>query len=208
MPAPKLDVEFWENLWAKTLREHPEKVARRAPSARLVDTVAPLTPGHALDAGCGHGAEALWLALAGWRVTAVDFSASALAHGRAMAAALGPGFASNIEWIRGDLSTWEVPPREFDLVVSLYVHAPSGVDDLVRRLAQGVARGGTLLLVGHRPVDPATGAATAAAGQCQVSVEQAVGALDPTRWAIESTEERRPVVGSGVDAVIRARRLD
>jgi hypothetical protein len=30
-------------------------------------------------------------------------------------------------------------------------------------MATGVARGGTLFLVGHRPIDPATGAATAAA---------------------------------------------
>jgi hypothetical protein len=37
-------------------------------------------------------------------------------------------------------------------------------------------------MVGHRPIDPATGAATAAAGQTQVSVDSAVAALDPRRW--------------------------
>jgi len=52
------------------------------------------------------------------------------------------------------------------------------------------------------------GAATAAAGQIQVSVEPAVAAFDPLRWEIIVAEERaRLVAGSGVDAVIRARRL-
>jgi hypothetical protein len=78
---------------------------------------------------------------------------------------------------------------------------------MVRRMAAGVARGGTLLLVGHRPVDPATGAATAAAGQVQVSVHAALAALDPGEWEPIVAEERpRSVAGSGVDAVIRARR--
>ena len=33
-----------------------------------------LPPGTALDVGCGEGADAIWLAERGWRVTAVDFS--------------------------------------------------------------------------------------------------------------------------------------
>jgi hypothetical protein len=62
-------------------------------------------------------------------------------------------------------------------------------------------------LVGHRPIDPETGAATAAANQVQVSVEAAVAALDAKVWEVLVAEERpRAVAGSGVDAVIRARR--
>jgi hypothetical protein len=81
------------------------------------------------------------------------------------------------------------------------------VEDLVQRLATGVAPGGTLFLVGHRPIDPVTGAATAASGQVQVSVEAALAALDPDRWELVVAEDRpRAVAGTGVDAVIRARR--
>ena len=77
----------------------------------------------------------------------------------------------------------------------------------MRRLASGVAPGGTLFLVGHRPIDPATGAATPAAGQIQVSVDEAVPALDRERWEIVIAEDRpRAAVGTGVDAVILARR--
>ena len=92
-------------------------------------------------------------------------------------------------------------------MVCLYVHVAGSVEDLVQRMGTGVARGGTLFLVGHRPIDPATGAATAAAGQVQVSVQAALAALDPGEWEPIVAEERpRATAGSGVDAVIRARR--
>jgi hypothetical protein len=79
---------------------------------------------------------------------------------------------------------------------------------MVRRLGAGVTPGGTLLLVGHRPIDPATGAPSPAAGQVQVSVDEALEALDPHEWDITVAEERpRAAAGSGVDAVIRAVRV-
>jgi SAM-dependent methyltransferase len=172
-----------------------------------VAELAGLPPGRALDAGCGHGAETLWLAAHGWQVTAVDFSAAALAQGRRMAEAAGPEIAARVDWVEGDLATWAVPPARHDLVASLYVHSAGPVEEMVRRLAEGVAPGGTLFLVGHRPVDPATGKPTAAANQVQVSVEAAVSALPATSWEILVAEERpRAVAGSGVDAVVRARR--
>lgn len=205
---PTYDQAFWEQLWSRTLREQADKVARRPANAHLVAEIADLPPGRALDAGCGHGADALWLAAHGWQVTAVDFSASALAQGRSMAEAAGPEIAGRIEWVEGDLATWTPQPGHFDLVVCLYVHIAGSVGEMVRRMADGVAAGGTLLMVGHRPIDPATGASTAAAGQIQVSVENATAALDPHRWELIVAEDHpRPVAGTGVDAVIRARRL-
>jgi 2-polyprenyl-3-methyl-5-hydroxy-6-metoxy-1,4-benzoquinol methylase len=202
------DRAYWEQLWAKTLREHPDKVALRRPNAHLIAEVASLPPGRSLDAGCGHGVETLWLAAHGWEVTAVDFSASALAHARSTAEALGPDIAARITWVEGDLGVWTPPRRHFDLVVCLYVHIAGSVEDMVRRMASGVAPGGTLFMVGHRPIDPVTEKATAAASQVQVSVESAVAALDPSEWQFVVAEERpRAVAESGVDAVIFGRRL-
>ena len=81
------------------------------------------------------------------------------------------------------------------------------IDAIVDAMAAAVAPRGTLFLVGHRPVDPATGAATAAADQVQVSVDAATAALDPGHWDLTVAEDRpRAVAGTGVDAVIRARR--
>lgn len=100
------DRAYWEQLWDKTLREHADVVARRPPNAHLLAEVAgaSLPAGRALDAGCGHGAETMWLAAHGWEVTAVDFSASALAHARGVAGRLGDAIASRITWVEGDLA--------------------------------------------------------------------------------------------------------
>lgn len=139
-----------------------------------------------------------------WRVTGVDFSATALNHARSRAQTLGADVAERLDWVEGDLGAWAPTPDRFDLVVCLYVHIAGSVEDMVQRLAAGVAPGGTLLLVGHRPIDPATGAAT---GQTQISVDTAVPALDPPRWELVVAEDRpRATARTGVDAVVRARR--
>ena len=201
------DQGFWEERWSQAVREHGDRIAQRPPNAHLTAEVGALLPGRALDAGCGHGSETFWLAARGWQVTAVDFAATALAYARSTAETMGPEVAERIDWVEADLATWTPQRDEYDLVVCLYVHVAGSVEEMVQRMATGVARGGTLLLVGHRPIDPATGAATAAAGQRQVSVECALAALDPGRWEIVVADERpRPIAGSGVDAVIRARR--
>ena len=68
----------WEERWAQVLRGSPEMVSSRPPNAHLLRETAGVLPGLALDAGCGHGSEAIWLATSGWRVTALDFSVTAL----------------------------------------------------------------------------------------------------------------------------------
>ena len=185
------DRDFWEQRWSQALREHADKLALRPPNAHLSAELADLQPGLALDAGCGHGAETLWLAARGWRVDALDFSATALAHARSTAEAM--GLAEAVDWVEGDLATWAPQPGRYDLVVCLYVHIAGSVEEMVRRMAAGVAPGGTLFLVGHRPIDPATGAETAAAGQVQVSVEEAVTALVRAR----ADRRRGPPAGRG-----------
>jgi 2-polyprenyl-3-methyl-5-hydroxy-6-metoxy-1,4-benzoquinol methylase len=205
---PTYDRNFWEGRWSQVLREHADQVAHRPPNARLIAEVENLRPGLALDAGCGHGSDTLWLATRGWQVTAVDFSATALAHARSMAESMGTDIAKRIDWVEGDLATWTPQPDHYDLATCLYVHVAGSLQEMVRRMATGVASGGTLFLVGHRPIDPVTGAATAAAGQVQVSVDATVAVLDRGRWEFIVAEDRpRAMAGTGVDAVICVRRL-
>src|ERR1700761_6218794 len=179
--APTYDRDFWEQRWSQVLREPPDQVAHRPANVHLIAEAEKLRPGRALDAGCGHGSDTLWLATHGWQVTAVDFSATALAHARSLGETMGTDISERIDWVEADLATWTPQPGHYDLVACLYVHIARSVREMVRRMATGVAPGGTLLLVGHRPVDPVTGAATAAAGQVQVSVDAAVAALDRGR---------------------------
>jgi SAM-dependent methyltransferase len=207
-PAALFDRDFWDGRWSEVFREHADQVAQRPPNAYLTAMAGGLDPGRALDAGCGKGGEALWLAAHGWRVTAVDFSATALAHGQSTAATLGSDIAERIAWVEGDLAALVPDVGAYDLVTSLYVHVSGSVEEMVARLAIGVAPGGTMLLVGHLPIDPVTGAETPAAGQVQVTVEAAVAVLDAQRWELSIAEERpRAVARSGFDAVICARRL-
>jgi SAM-dependent methyltransferase len=206
--ADHLDRDAWERRWAEVLREHGDAVAGRPPNEHLLGLAGSLpAPGAALDAGCGHGAESIWLAGLGWRVTAVDFAQPALDRGRATAEALGTEVAARIEWVQGDLGTWVPPTGRFDLVLSLYVHIAGSVPEAVGRLAAAVAPGGSLLVVGHLPVDPDTGEATPAAGQVQASIADVVGVVGGAGWQVLLAEDRvRPQAGSGVDAVVLARR--
>ena len=75
--------------------------------------VSGLTGIAALDLGCGTGRHALWLAAAGARVTAVDFSEGMLAEARKK-----PG-ADAVRFLAHDLhEPLPLPDAAFDLVVS------------------------------------------------------------------------------------------
>ncbi len=96
------DRSSWEARWAEALREHGDRVARRPPNAHLAAELGGLRGGRALDAGCGHGSDTLWLAARGWQVTAVDFAPAALGIRRATAAAMGSTIAERVELVEAD----------------------------------------------------------------------------------------------------------
>jgi SAM-dependent methyltransferase len=116
------------------------------PNGRLVAEVAALTPGRALDVGCGEGADAIWLAQRGWAVTALDISDVALGRARAAAEAAG----ATVEWICGDALQTDLPAGAFDLVSLQYPALPKAAgEDAVRTLLGTVRPGGVLLAVYH-----------------------------------------------------------
>jgi SAM-dependent methyltransferase len=137
--------EYWESFYGEGKRRWSGK-----PNRSLVDEVADLEPGTALDLGCGQGGDAIWLAARGWTVTAADISAEALAIGARHAAAA--GVADAITWERHDLAA-SMPGGTFDLVVSTFLHSPVELPRtrILRSAAGAVAVGGTLLIVGHAP---------------------------------------------------------
>ena len=63
-----------------------------------------LPVGSALEAGCGTGADAVWLAQQGWDVTAVDISPTALGLAERFAADQAPDLAARITWIEADVT--------------------------------------------------------------------------------------------------------
>ncbi|MCK7621689.1 methyltransferase domain-containing protein [Streptomyces sp. RS10V-4] len=206
------DEEFWDARYAEQ-----DRIWSGNPNAALVREVGGRAPGTALDLGCGEGADAIWLARQGWRVTAVDVSSVALDRAAAQAAAA--GVADRIEWQRHDL-TASFPEGGFDLVSAQFLHAPGEVfrAGILRAAASAVAPGGVLLIVGHagappwehghahdpaHPVErfPSTGEVLAAL------------ALPEQEWEVQRSEEvaHTRTGGDGqpverVDAVLKVRR--
>jgi SAM-dependent methyltransferase len=114
------------------------------PNRLVAELAGDLPPGAALDLAAGEGRHALWLARRGWRATAVDFSATGLARGRAQ-----PD-ADRVTWVTADVTTWSTAPASADLVLVVYLHLPDpGMTDLLRRAVGWLRPGGRFLLLGH-----------------------------------------------------------
>ena len=118
----------------------------QCPNAALVDGVAGLRPGSALELASGSGTNAVWLAGQGWRTTAVDWSPVGLANGMSKAEAA----SVVVDWLDRDLSEWRPPAGSFDLVVIVYLHLPPAERRQVyAAAAAAVASGGRMIVVGH-----------------------------------------------------------
>jgi SAM-dependent methyltransferase len=171
--------DFWDDRYASS-----PQVWSGHPNPHLVDRVARLQPGRAVDVGSGEGADALWLAGQGWRVTAIDVSPVALDKGAERAAAAGAEIADRIAWTQADVLTWGPEPGGFDLVSAQFMHLPPEPRTaLFSRLAAGVAPGGTLLIVGHHPVDLAP-EGYRHLHHMRFTADEVAGLLDPEEWEI------------------------
>lgn len=195
--------DYWEQHWGQRPGEEPDTAAHHTPNPYLVRETAGLTPGTALDAGCGTGAEAIWLASRGWQVTAADIAAEALGR-----AAKIPG-ATRVRWIEADLTTWQ-PGTQFDLVTTSYAHPAIAQLAFYQRISGWVAPGGTLLIVGHRHSGEAAGPGHPPA-RASVTAAGIAAALDRATWDIVTAEEdTRTLAGHPaplLDAVVRAMRI-
>jgi SAM-dependent methyltransferase len=174
--------EFWDDRYGTA-----EKLWSGQANPQLVAQVAELKPGDALDAGCGEGADAIWLAAGGWTVTAVDVSAVALERGAHQAMAAGAEVAARISWQREDLQTWDPGRDRFDLVSAQFMHFPSpAIEAFHRRLAAAVRPGGTLLIVSHHPDDLRVGR-IGHAGTFRLA-EEIAAELAPADWDVAVAE--------------------
>ena len=196
-----------------------EQVWSGEPNGALVAEVAGLPPGRALDVGCGEGADAVWLARRGWRVTGVDVSGVALERARRHAGAAGV----DVDWVHAGLLEAGLPSGAFDLVSAHYPVLHKTPDARGERaLLDLVAPGGTLLVVHHHiehePHDHEP--------HDHVPHDHEHGGFDPALyvlpgdvaavlsddWVVEVDERRRRVISGGAgahhadDLVLRARR--
>jgi len=190
-----------ERFWEGRYRGHERLWSGRA-NAVLVDVAGSLPAGTALDLGCGEGGDAIWLAGLGWRVTAVDVSATALE--RASNHAATAGVEGLIDFQQHDLAH-TFPVGAFDLVSAQYLQSPVEFprERVLQAAAQAVAPGGLLLVVTHASVapwswaDPNTRFSTP---------EEALAALElgPEQWRTErlGAPERQAIGPNGQSAVV------
>lgn len=211
------DNDYWDQVWAG---DRAAAMRTSDPNPHLLAQVTDLAPGSAIDAGCGAGAEAIWLATKGWQVTAADVARAALASGRERAVAA--GVAEQVEWVQADLSTWQ-PDTTYDLVTTHYAHPDIPQLEFYERIATWVAPGGTLLIVGHlhpdrygnatHGHDHSHGADGHPPAEASASAAAIKALLDPASWHVVTAEEsQRPTTGHGGgestihDVVVRATR--
>jgi SAM-dependent methyltransferase len=119
------------------------------PNAFVASEVADLPPGRALDLAAGEGRNAIWLGQRGWRVTAGDFSPVAMDKAATLAERIGAPL-DRLEWVCADVTTYDVQPGAYDLVLMAYLHLPADARKAVLTRAQAaLAAGGTLLVIAH-----------------------------------------------------------
>lgn len=117
------------------------------PSPFVLEWIARLATGPALDVGCGTRRHALALARAGYAVTAIDISDSALAQADTRARSAG----LEIRWVHADLDDFTPASDHYAVIVNCHILKR----DLMARYVETLRPGGAVLveqhLVTHRP---------------------------------------------------------
>lgn len=169
-----------------------ERGGTPAPLRQLVEGPAALTPGKALDVGCGTGGPAVYLASHGWDVTGVEVVERALREARARAAAarVAPRF------LRGDVSRLTELPGlgdGFALVFDSGCFHGLGARErgtFAKGLARVAAPGATLLLFALAP-----GGAARPAAWRGVSDGELVAAFAEWELVAKTPDEGPSVLG-------------
>lgn len=118
----------------------------------LVEGAEALTPGRALDIGCGTGTQSVYLARNGWRVTGIDAVPKPLARARAQAEVAGV----SVDWVLADVARIENLGLEPGFTLLFDRGCFHGLDDAQRSAyAAGAdalaAPGATLLMMAFAP---------------------------------------------------------
>lgn len=197
-----MDRHQWDERYAST-----ELVWSAGANRFVVEELAGLAPGRALDLGAGEGRNAIWLAEQGWQVTAVDFSTVGLAKGAKLAESRGV----SIDWVEADLLEYRPVADAYDLVLLAYIHLlPDDFEALLSQAAAALAHGGTLLVVGHDVDNIAHGYGGPQVPEILHRADAVVSALPGLRIQ-RAGQAHRPVQTPegervAIDTVVRAQR--
>ena len=192
--------EDWDRKYAAQVRLWSDR-----PNRTVVAELSGLAPGRALDLACGEGRHAVMLAGLGWDVTGVDFPEIAIAKARARSVEE----ELDIQFVCADLLRYDPEPAAFDLVLVVYLQIPSAERRLVlAEAASALARGGSLVLLGHDLTNLAEGVGGPSDPEVLYTPDDIAAELPDLE--IEKAERvLRDVAGAdrpAIDALVRARR--
>jgi len=177
--------QFWDERYRSA-----DRVWSGNPNPQLVTEVEGRPPGRVFDAGCGEGADAIWLARQGWTVIAADISAVALDRAARHALEEDHEAAARITWQQADLLAQPPDRGSFDLVSAQFMQLPAEPRSrLFTGLAAAVTDGGMLLIVGHHPSDLTAGVPRPQMPELFYTADEIAGLLDDS-WTIEVCEAR------------------
>lgn len=189
--------QFWDELYEKRARIWSGNV-----NAPLKNAVLSLTPGKALDLGCGEGGDAVWLALQGWQVVATDVSDVAIERSKVLAQEY--NVEDKILFEQHDF-TVSFPDGEYDLVSAQYLQSPIAFErqKVLQRAAEAVAVDGVLIIVEHAAAPSWSDHKDVRFPAAQETFDSLE--LDSAKWQTKQldTPERETVSPDGAPATIK-----
>ena len=205
MPAPSTPTDLRE-YWNVRYQAEASRYGGTA-NQFVVEHLSGFAPCRALDAACGQGRNAVWLAEQGHTVIAVDLSDVAVGQAETLARDHGV----DIEFIAADLLDWDAESREFDLVVLSYLQLPPEQRKPIHvRLASTLAPGGTLLSISHHADNLEHGVGGPDYPEVLYTEADLVsdfeGLVVDRNESVERTVERAGMSGTAIDLLFMAHR--
>lgn len=147
------ELQRWESRFAAT-----EYVFGKAPNYFLA-ACKPLLPdtGKALAVADGEARNGVWLAEQGLEVLSLDFSPSAQAKGRLLAAergiAVAPAANARLTFEQADVHAWPYPEEAYDVVVEIFTQFSPPPQRALKwaGMRRALKPGGLLILQGYTP---------------------------------------------------------
>ncbi len=131
--APEID---WNDSYTGGLADY------EPPDSDILGIIEGLSPGRALDVGCGAGGLVVALAERGWQVTGLDVADTAMKAARKIL----PDRGVTAELIHADASVWR-PEHEYDLIVSSFALPDRPArNEVLRMIREATAPGGSVVL--------------------------------------------------------------
>jgi len=166
------------------------------PDRNLIEAIAAhnVSPCRALEIGCGSGTNSLWMADAGFDVTAFDISSVAIEHGREKAAAV----ERSVTFLVGDALTADIDGAAYDFAFDRGCFHSIESDKARRRFAERVAahlspHGLWLSLIGSRDGAPReSGPPRMSALEIAQAIEPCFEIVELTATHLDSNSEPAP----------------